>query len=148
MKLTTSIIGSKDKEYRKRHYLTLLYHHCKIGVVNIFINHYAEISRDPFAIRELGWQTPTKKVWDKFRKVKGNLKLRTISLLERRGNRIPSSEEIEVTFADHYANISKDPHKKIKQGKNRKKQSYHIINHSQTENWKQHLERKLFIPRW
>ena len=45
--------------------------------------------------------TPTKKAWDKFRKVNGNYKPRTISPLERGGNIIILPEEI----ADHYTNI-------------------------------------------
>ena len=46
-------------------------------------------------------------------------------------------DEIIDTFADHYANILRDPHKKNKQEKTkrgRKKKRYHVINHSQTEN--------------
>ena len=46
---------------------------------------------------------------------------------------ITSPDKIADTFADHYANISRDLHKKTKPGKNRKrkkKKSHHIINHS------------------
>ena len=65
-------------------------------------------------------------MWDKFRNVNRNYKLRTIPPLEREGNIITSPDKI----TDHYANISKDPHKKSKPRKNgrgRKKRSYHII---------------------
>ena len=54
------------------------------------------------------------------------IKKRTMSPLERGGNIITSPDEI----ADHYTNISRDPHKKSKTGKNRKKKSYNTINHS------------------
>ena len=86
-------------------------------------------------MNSLNSRTPSKKVWDKFRKVNGNYKPRIIQTLESGGNIIISPKKISDTFvADHYANISRDPHKKSKQGKNRKKNSYHIINHSETEN--------------
>ena len=68
----------------------------------------------------------------KIMKVNENCKTKTISLLER--GVITSHDEITHTFADHYANISKDLCKKSKPGKNRKKRSYHMINYSQTEN--------------
>ena len=61
----------------------------------------------------LNSRTPTKKVQLQFKKVKGNYKPRTILPLERGGNIITPPEII----ADHYANISRDPHKKIKPGK-------------------------------
>ena len=66
-------------------------------------------------------RTPTKKVWEKFRKVNGNYKPRIFSTSDRGENIITSPEKIVDTFADYYANISKDLHKKSKQGKNRNK---------------------------
>ena len=90
-------------------------------------------------VNSLNSRTQTKKVWDKFRKVNGNYKPRTILLLEKGGSIITSPDEIADTFADHYSNISRDPHKKTKpknSERGRKKKSYHIINYSQTENWK------------
>ena len=71
-------------------------------------------------MNSLNSKTPTKNVWDKFRKVNGNYKPRTIPL-ERAGNIITLLQEIAETFYDHYANISRDPHKKSKPGKNRKR---------------------------
>ena len=65
----------------------------------------------------LNTRTPTKKVWDKFRKVNGNYKPRTIPPLEREGNIITSPEEIADTIADHNANISRDPIRKVNHGK-------------------------------
>ena len=84
-------------------------------------------------INSLNFRTPTKEVWDKFKKVIKNYKPRIISPLESEGNIITSPEEIADTFADHYANILRDPYKN-KPEKTRKKKSYHIINHSQAEN--------------
>ena len=72
-----------------------------------------------------------------FKKVNGNYKPRIIPPLERGRNTITLSGEIADIFADYYANISKDPHKKSKPEKCRKrrrKKTYHITNHSQTEN--------------
>ena len=69
----------------------------------------------------LNSRNPTKKVWGKFRKVNGNNKPRTIPPLGRRKNIITSSDEITDTFADHYSNISTDPHKKKKARENGKK---------------------------
>ena len=66
-------------------------------------------------------RTPTKKEWEKFRKVSGNYKPRIVPPLDREVNIITSSDEILDTFAHHYANISKDLHKKNKPGKNRNK---------------------------
>ena len=62
----------------------------------------------------LNSRTPTKKVWDKFRKVNGNYKPRTVLSLKRGGNKMTSHEKIANTFADHYENILRDPHKKSK----------------------------------
>ena len=45
-------------------------------------------------------RTPTKKVWDKFRKVNGNYKPRTVPPLERGGNIITSPDEISDNFVD------------------------------------------------
>ena len=61
-------------------------------------------------------------MWEKFRKVNGNYKTRIVSLLDRRGNIITSPDEIADTFADHYANVSKDLHKKSKLGKKREEE--------------------------
>ena len=47
---------------------------------------------------------------------------------------ITSPDEITDTFADHYANISKDLHKRSKLGKIRNKKNYHTKNHLKTEN--------------
>ena len=52
-------------------------------------------------------------------------------------NHISNSTPIEIaeTFADHYANISRDQNKERKTGKHRKrKKNYHKMNHSQKEN--------------
>ena len=68
-------------------------------------------------INSLNSRTPTK-VWDKFRKINENYKSRTIPPLERGGNIITSPEEI----ADHYANISRAFHKKIKPLKKQKEE--------------------------
>ena len=65
----------------------------------------------------LNFRTPTKKVWDKFKEVKGNYIHRTKSPLERGGNTYTSTDEI----ADHYANILRVPYKKNKPGKHRKR---------------------------
>ena len=73
-------------------------------------------------MNSLNSRIQTKKVWDKFRKVNRNYKLRTIPPLKRGGNIITTLEEISYTFADHYANISRDPHKKGKPGKNKEKE--------------------------
>ena len=51
----------------------------------------------------------------------GNYKPRTVPPLDRRGNIITSPDEIADIFADHYANISKDLHKKRKTGKTEKR---------------------------
>ena len=58
---------------------------------------------------------------DKFRKVNGNYTPRTILPLERGGSIIDLPDVIVDTFADHYANILRDPHKKSKPMKNRKR---------------------------
>ena len=68
-------------------------------------------------------QTPTKKVWDQFLKINRNYKSRTIPPLERGGNTITLADEIANTFADHYANISRDPHKKVNHGKTGKRRA-------------------------
>ena len=44
------------------------------------------------------------------------------SALDREGNLITSPEEIADTFADHFANIWADLHKKSKPGKNKEKE--------------------------
>ena len=72
-------------------------------------------------VNSLNSRTPTKKVWEKFRKVNRNYKPRTVPPLNRWGKIITLPDEIEYTFADHYANILKDLHKKSKPGKNRNK---------------------------
>ena len=59
--------------------------------------------------------TPIKKGWDK--KVNINYNLSIIPPLKREGNTITLSDEI----ADHYANTSRDPHKKSKPWKHRKR---------------------------
>ena len=82
-------------------------------------------------MNSLNSKTPTKKVWNKFRKVNGNYKPIIIPPLERGRNTLASPDEITDALADCYANISRDPHKK---SKSEKKKSSHIINHSQTEN--------------
>ena len=53
-------------------------------------------------VNSLNSRIPTKKVWDKFRRVNGNYKLRTIPPLKRGGNIITSPDEIADTFADRY----------------------------------------------
>ena len=70
-------------------------------------------------MKSLNSRTTTKKVWDKFRKVNGNNKPRII----------PPPDKIVDTFADHYANILRDRNRKSKPEKNRKKETYHTINH-------------------
>ena len=87
-------------------------------------------------MRSLNSRTLTKKVWGKFRKLNRNYKPGTLQSLKRGRNIITLPEEITDTFADHCANISRDPHKKIKPEKTergKKKTSYHIVNHLQTE---------------
>ena len=59
-------------------------------------------------MNSLNSRTPIKKVWNKFRKVNGNYKLRIIPPLERRENIITSPDEITDIFANHYVNISRD----------------------------------------
>ena len=66
-------------------------------------------------------RTPTKYTWDKFKKVNRNYKPRKIPPLERGGNTNNSPDEIVDTFADHYANISKNHHKKSKPREHRKR---------------------------
>ena len=83
----------------------------------------------------------------------GNNKPRTIPPLERGGNLITSPEEI----ADHYANISRGPHKKSKQEKNRNKKREELpynkpftnkeLKAAMTNKKIQHLKRILFIHR-
>ena len=53
-------------------------------------------------------------------KVNRNYKPRTKPPLERGGNIITSPDENADTFADHFANIWKGPHKKSKPVKNKK----------------------------
>ena len=65
---------------------------------------------------------------NKFMKVIGNYKRRTIPPLERGGNIITSPDKIADTFADHFANVLRDPNKEKQTSENRKK-NYHIINH-------------------
>ena len=68
----------------------------------------------------------------KIQESKRKLQTNTIPQLKRGGNIITSPEDI----ADHNANISRDAHKKVNQGKTeraRKKRSYHIIDHSHIE---------------
>ena len=63
-------------------------------------------------------------------KLKGNYKPRITPPLERGAGKITSPDEVTDTFADHYANILRDPIRKVNQRKTeRKKKSYHIINH-------------------
>ena len=81
----------------------------------------------------LNFRTSTKKVMDKFKKLNRNYKPRIISPLEREENTITSPDKIADIFANHYANILRDPNNKSKPGKHRKKTTYHIINYSQTE---------------
>ena len=82
-------------------------------------------------INSLNSRTPTKKAWEKFRKVNGNYKPRRIPPIEKGGSIISTPNEI----ADHYANISRNQNKDRKTGKHRKrKKSYHTMNHSQKEN--------------
>ena len=66
-------------------------------------------------------RTPTKKVWEKFRKLNRNYKPRIVPPLDRGINIITLPDEITDTFADHYAKILIDLHKKGKPGKNRNK---------------------------
>ena len=78
-------------------------------------------------MNSLNSRTPTKKLLDKFRKVNGYDKSRTIPPLQRAGDIITSPEEIVDSFSDHYAKISKDPIRKVNQGKTeigRRKRSY------------------------
>ena len=88
-------------------------------------------------MNSLNFRTPTKKMWDKFRKVNRNYIPKIIPPLERRGNIITSPDKIADNFTGKYANILRDPHQKIKIKKKtkrgRKKKSYHK-NHSQAEN--------------
>ena len=83
-------------------------------------------------------QNSNKKAWEKFKKVIENYKPRIIPPLERGGNTITSPNDIADIFADYYANIFEDPYKKRKYRKGKKKKTYHIINHSQTENENSH----------
>ena len=53
-------------------------------------------------VNSLNSRTPTKKVWEKFRKVDGNFKPRRIPTIEKGGNTISTSDEIAETFAAHY----------------------------------------------
>ena len=69
----------------------------------------------------VNFRTPTKKVKEKSRKVNGNYKPRIVLPLDSGENAITSPDEIADTFADHYANISKNLHKKSKPWKNRNK---------------------------
>ena len=55
-------------------------------------------------------------MWDKFKKVNGNYKPRTISPLERGENKITSPDEIADNFTDYYTNKSRDHHNKVSQG--------------------------------
>ena len=65
-------------------------------------------------VNSLNSRTPTKKVWEKFKKVSGNYKPRIIPPIERGGSKISRPDKIADTFAVHYANISRDPKKKGK----------------------------------
>ena len=85
-------------------------------------------------VNSLSSRTPTKKVWEKFKKVNGNYKPRIISPIERGGSIITTPDEIADTFAVHYANILRDPQKKENREKGRKKKNYHTMNYSQIEN--------------
>ena len=91
-----NILGSKERVFKK-------------DTWNKFVN-------------SLNIRTPAKKVWDKFRKVNGNYNPRIVLPLEKGRSIITSPDEIADTFADHYANISKDLHKKSKPGKIRNKE--------------------------
>ena len=62
-------------------------------------------------------QNPNQEGVGKIQGRNGNYKPRIIPSLKRRGNLITSPEEITDTFADQYENISRNPHKKSKQGK-------------------------------
>ena len=72
-------------------------------------------------------------MWDKFRKVNRNYKPRIVPSLDRGGNIITVLDEIAYTFADHYANISKDLQKKNKYKNKKRHKNYHTTNHLQTE---------------
>ena len=52
----------------------------------------------------LNTRTPSKIVWDKFRKINGTCKYRMITLLENTGN-INTTSEIFEDFAQHCKNI-------------------------------------------
>ena len=67
-------------------------------------------------VRSLNSRTPTKKVWDKFKKVNRNYIPRIRTPVRRGKKIIVSSGEI----ADPYANISRNPHEKCKPGIHRK----------------------------
>ena len=60
-------------------------------------------------VNSLNSRTPTKKVWEQFRKVNRNYNPRIFPPLDRGGNIIISPDKIADTFADHYANIAKKP---------------------------------------
>ena len=77
-------------------------------------------------MNSLNARIPTKKVWEKFKKVNGNYKPRKILPLEGRENTNTLLIEVAEIFADYYANISRDPDKKNEPEKNRKrkKQEY------------------------
>ena len=78
------------------------------------------------------FRTPTEKVWEKFRKVNGKYNQRIVPPLDRRGNKISSLDDIADTFADNYANISKDLYKKSKPGKNRNKKREVVLLYKKT----------------
>ena len=67
-------------------------------------------------MNSLNSRTLTKKVWE-------NVQTRIIPPLEGGGNSITSPVEITDTYANHCANISKDPNKKKKSGKHRKRKN-------------------------
>ena len=73
-------------------------------------------------VNSLNSRTPTKKLWDKFKKLNGNYKPRIIQRLKRGGNTITSPNEIGNTFTDYYENISRPTHKKLGLGNTEKKE--------------------------
>ena len=64
-------------------------------------------------VNSLNSKNPTKKVLDKFKKVNRNYKPRKIPPLAKGRNIITTPDDIADTFADHYANISRDSHNTI-----------------------------------
>ena len=73
-------------------------------------------------VNSLNSRTPTKKVWEKFRKVNGNYKPRRIPPIEKGGSIISTPTEIAETFADHYTNISRDQNKERRKMKKKEEE--------------------------